>query len=273
MAIRTASVSGDFNGTTTWGGDAVPTASDGFVISTGVTVTVSDARTVDGWTVRGSGVLAIAGTGSLTSTAETLVEGDGTWSDAPRPAKVTVAAGGSLLWAPGAGVTIAHNMGGAAYRHCAIRARGTAGARCTIGKADGSAGTLVARSVHVYTCAMFDCEHADLPGWGGAGVKALHYFIGYNVLVRFVDCTFVDNGVWDLELRLLEAGHECTFRRCRWVGSPDATSLLFSMSGAGLATFDGCHFAGHATFNAGGNPNLVLADCTFRRQLGGNWPG
>lgn len=44
-ATRTASVSGNWNATATWGGSAVPTAADAVIINNGITVTVTAAAT------------------------------------------------------------------------------------------------------------------------------------------------------------------------------------------------------------------------------------
>jgi len=70
-ATRTASVSGNWSNSATWGGAAVPTASDTCIVNSGVTVTVNGVAVCSGLTVNaaasgGSNGVTISGTNSLT---------------------------------------------------------------------------------------------------------------------------------------------------------------------------------------------------------------
>ena len=70
-ATRTASVSGNWSATATWGGAAVPTAADDVTINSGITVTVDIAaacNTVTFAAVAASSNLTISGTNTLTVT-------------------------------------------------------------------------------------------------------------------------------------------------------------------------------------------------------------
>ena len=75
-APRNASVSGDWNNTATWGGQAVPTASDACTISTGVTVTIPAAYTATVYSSLAiTGTLAIQTASKTYSTAMTINNG------------------------------------------------------------------------------------------------------------------------------------------------------------------------------------------------------
>jgi autotransporter-associated beta strand protein len=67
-AVRTASVTGNWNATATWGGSAVPTAADNVTINSGVTVTVTANATC----------LSLTNNGILTTTTFTITVA-GTW--------------------------------------------------------------------------------------------------------------------------------------------------------------------------------------------------
>ena len=94
MATRTSTQSGNFNSTSTWGGNAVPVDGDQFVVSAGHIVTINDDRrptngfhdsTVYGKLhITGSGKLGMNGQltiqnvngTSMTSTDDYFAEGD-----------------------------------------------------------------------------------------------------------------------------------------------------------------------------------------------------
>ncbi|PHX74935.1 MAG: hypothetical protein CK547_00760 [Chitinophagaceae bacterium] len=84
-AQRTASVSGNWNSTATWGGSAVPTSTDAVTIANGVTVTVNVSNAVcsslqlGGTAANTLGILTFAATGSpkLTVSGATTVGGSG----------------------------------------------------------------------------------------------------------------------------------------------------------------------------------------------------
>lgn len=88
MATRTSSQSGNFNATSTWGGNAVPVDGDQFVVSAGHIVTVNDdRRTTNGYHdstlngklhITGSGKLRMNGRLTVTSTGndDYFTEGD-----------------------------------------------------------------------------------------------------------------------------------------------------------------------------------------------------
>jgi len=63
-ATRTASVSGAWSSTATWGGAAVPTAADDVIINSAITVTISAAAVCNNFT--NNGTLTISGTNTLT---------------------------------------------------------------------------------------------------------------------------------------------------------------------------------------------------------------
>jgi fibronectin-binding autotransporter adhesin len=68
-ATRTASVTGNWSSTTTWGGSAVPTSADAVVINSGVTVTVDGAAVCASVTINAASAtngITISGTNSLT---------------------------------------------------------------------------------------------------------------------------------------------------------------------------------------------------------------
>jgi hypothetical protein len=93
-AARTASVSGNWSNTATWGGAAVPTSSDDVTINSGITVTVNvaaAANTITFAAVNANSAINISGTNSLTVTGLILM---------PRPAAgftCTIAAGAGSL--------------------------------------------------------------------------------------------------------------------------------------------------------------------------------
>jgi autotransporter-associated beta strand protein len=62
-ATRTASVSGNWSSTTTWGGSAVPTAADAVIINPGITVTIDLASPVAG-SITGSGTISCSSSGA-----------------------------------------------------------------------------------------------------------------------------------------------------------------------------------------------------------------
>ncbi len=72
LAARTASNSGNWNSTTTWGGAAVPTSSDAVTINSGITVTVNIANaqcaSLTFAAVNNNSTLTISGTNSLAIT-------------------------------------------------------------------------------------------------------------------------------------------------------------------------------------------------------------
>lgn len=80
MATRTSTQSGNFNSTSTWGGNAVPVDGDAFVVSAGHIVTVSDdRRTTNGYdnsTINGK--LHITGSGKLRMNGQLDVTSTGT---------------------------------------------------------------------------------------------------------------------------------------------------------------------------------------------------
>ena len=65
-ATRTASVSGNWNSTTTWGGSAVPTSADDVTINNGIAVTVNVAANCNTLTTLNTGGITISGSNSLT---------------------------------------------------------------------------------------------------------------------------------------------------------------------------------------------------------------
>src|SRR5262245_37017276 len=71
-AQRTASVSGNWNNTATWGGAAVPTSADDVVINNGITVTVDIANaqcnSITFGATNATGGITISGTNSLAVT-------------------------------------------------------------------------------------------------------------------------------------------------------------------------------------------------------------
>lgn len=77
-ATRTASVSGNWNSTTTWGGSSVPTSADAVIINSGITVTVNvnAACNTLAFTTGSSGaaLLTISGTNTLTVTSTVTVQ-------------------------------------------------------------------------------------------------------------------------------------------------------------------------------------------------------
>ncbi|MCX6226447.1 MAG: hypothetical protein NTV01_17140, partial [Bacteroidia bacterium] len=68
QAQRTASVSGNWSNTATWGGAAVPTAAQTVTINNGITVTVDIAAACNTLTTVNTGTLTISGTNSLAVT-------------------------------------------------------------------------------------------------------------------------------------------------------------------------------------------------------------
>jgi hypothetical protein len=79
-ATRTASVTGNWSSTTTWGGSSVPTSSDDVVINSGITVTVdanaecntitinaNSSSSTNGLTISGSNTLTVTGAVSMTA--------------------------------------------------------------------------------------------------------------------------------------------------------------------------------------------------------------
>jgi hypothetical protein len=72
LAARTASVSGNWNNTATWGGAAVPTSADAVTINSGITVTVDIAgaqcASLTFAAINANSVLTISGTNSLAIT-------------------------------------------------------------------------------------------------------------------------------------------------------------------------------------------------------------
>ncbi len=80
-AQRTASVSGNWNSTTTWGGSSVPTASDAVTINNGVTVTINTTASCASIAINGGNTangITFSGTNSLTvSGAITISSGTG----------------------------------------------------------------------------------------------------------------------------------------------------------------------------------------------------
>ncbi len=56
-AIKTASVTGNWNSTATWGGSAVPTATDVVIINNGITVTITATATCADLTINNGGIL------------------------------------------------------------------------------------------------------------------------------------------------------------------------------------------------------------------------
>ena len=67
-ATRTASVSGNWNSTTTWGGRNVPTLADDVTINNGISVTVNAAAACNSLTTINAGVITISGTNTLSVT-------------------------------------------------------------------------------------------------------------------------------------------------------------------------------------------------------------
>jgi len=63
-AIRTASVTGNWDNTATWGGDAVPTSSDDVTVNAGVTVTVNVNAACGSITINGTGSITTLGNGA-----------------------------------------------------------------------------------------------------------------------------------------------------------------------------------------------------------------
>jgi len=73
-AIRTASVNGNWNSSTTWGGAAVPTSADDVIINAGITVTVTANAVAKTVTVNGSlnvtgGNLTLTNSGTFTASS------------------------------------------------------------------------------------------------------------------------------------------------------------------------------------------------------------
>jgi autotransporter-associated beta strand protein len=93
-AIRTASVTGNWNNTVTWGGDAVPTSADDVTINAGVNVTVNVAAAC--------GSITINGTGTITGAATTLTVSGTTGS----------ISGAGIISANTAGTTLTINFTG-----------------------------------------------------------------------------------------------------------------------------------------------------------------
>lgn len=275
MASYTSTTTGNWSSTATWGGSGPPGSGDTATIATGTTVTVNDARTCTSWTQQGTGVLAISGTGSLTATGDTLEEGHAS-DTAP---KITVAAGGQLLWAPGTGVTITHKSGGTYYNYCGLQARGTTGARCTVGKATGSAGTLLWRSDYIYLRGgVLDCEFTDLDGWGDASSDAASLDVRYQGFIRLHDCRLRTGGRWSFTLRDLDTyGGSLDLVDSTWSGTLATNSLQIISLGsenAAPASLVRCDLdRGFApTWGGGSVGTLTLTDCLFRGQVVGGWP-
>ena len=76
-ATKTASVSGNWNSTTTWGGSAIPLYNDDAIINTGVTVTMDvDASCKSVTTGTAEGTAAIDGDKTLSTGALTITQGN-----------------------------------------------------------------------------------------------------------------------------------------------------------------------------------------------------
>lgn len=102
---RTASVTGDWSSTSTWGGSSVPGDGDTCTINTAVTVTVSDARTIGTDGATGTVACTIAGTtGALTvaSGGNLTLHGDLSFQ---LGTTFTLAAGSTLTFDPITGST------------------------------------------------------------------------------------------------------------------------------------------------------------------------
>jgi hypothetical protein len=276
-ATITSAASGDWGTGSTWTGGVAPTAIDTAIIATGHTVTVGDARTCAGWTQQGSGVLAIAGTGTLTSTGDTMIEGD-----SADTAKVTIAAGGSLLWDPGTGVTITHRTGADYYRFAGIQANGTSTDRCTVGKAEGAAGTLVWRhgDGFIWMQGILTATYTDFEGWGTSGVDAVELYPRWHGDFILDHCEVRECGRWNLALYNFDGGSgytgECTLTDTRWTDSLGSECLIITGNGDGTgATVERCDFDKQVYFvgnHGGATPGpLVLEDCIFRGPLTGSW--
>jgi hypothetical protein len=105
-AARTASVSGNWSNTATWGGSSVPGNGDTITINSGVTVSVSDNRTIGtspadcsgtqaiqnnsgtlailtGNTLTARGCIVLAGTAQLTEAADSVLEFDASAASSP----------------------------------------------------------------------------------------------------------------------------------------------------------------------------------------------
>jgi hypothetical protein len=95
-AQRTASVTGNWNNTATWGGAAVPTASDAVIINAGVTVTVNVANAACASLTFNAGAtgnnLTISSTNSLAVTGAVTINGTSATSGT-QPSLLTVGAG------------------------------------------------------------------------------------------------------------------------------------------------------------------------------------
>ena len=77
-ATRTASVSGNWNATATWGGQAVPTSGDDVIINNNVNVTVNVPAVCNGLTINAgnnSSILTISGSNSLTVNGAAIING------------------------------------------------------------------------------------------------------------------------------------------------------------------------------------------------------
>ena len=98
MAARTASVTGNWSNTATWGGSAAPVAGDSVTVNTGITVTVDvdssagtapDNETVFDFLINGTGQVVISATKTLTLTTNLDINSGG-----------VITVNGTLLTAP-----------------------------------------------------------------------------------------------------------------------------------------------------------------------------
>lgn len=274
MALRTATVAGNWSTPATWGGTA-PVPGDTVQINVAVTLDVNAdigtsgaAGSVAG-TVAATGKLTIADGKTLTVRGDLVVTGT---SAAPLSnVRIEMGAGSVLVFdgtAASAGVQYRFWVGAASSQPALLRVRGTQASHAVI-KSNVAGGALPAYQAGILiNQSNIDAEWLDFIDFGDATQNAWKPYMGSNAnnYVRMVDCTFTRCGKLGFGTSIV-GGTTFDLTRVKWYSTVATRTLTMTGTaaiGAGVRRLVGCCFDLEVELYS---KDFTIESCVFERRF------